>query len=606
MQFRKHVALLAVAGVTCGVLAACSSSNSPGGSSSGTRVNGGTATIALSPGSQFNFILPLLNIENAIGANLEDSEYLMWRPLYWFGGPNSVGLNEAESLALAPKVTPKGNDTQVTIQLKPYKWSDGLPVTSRDVQFWINLVKVNPDNNWYDWVPGQFPDNLLSFKAISQSTFSLTFKGRYSATWLYNQLAQLIPIPQQAWDKESTSGKVGNYDQTPSGAKAVENFLLAQNKSLSTYASNPLWQVVDGPWKLTQYAASTGDATYVRNMKFTGPATGSLHALRVLSYTSDTAEFDSLLSAGGISYGYVPYNDAAEISRVESDGYAIQAWPTWGITYIGLNFTAPGVGPIFSQLYVRQAMQHLINQAGYISSYLQGYANPTYGPVPLVPKSKFLSAQQQTNPYPYDPADAVTALKTHGWKVVVGGVDTCTRPGTGPTDCGPGVAAGAKMAFNFLDSTGTTAGNEEDAALQSAFSQAGIKLTLNGQSFGTVIDQDIPCSGKANCWQMLYYDQGWFFDPGYNDPDGTILFKTGAFDNAGSYNNPTADALMNKIPDGGYPALYNYENYIAKQLPDLWMPQFDYQISAVSSKLKGVYPQDPDSNIYPEDWYYVK
>ena len=30
------------------------------------------------------------------------------------------------------------------------------------------------------------------------------------------------------------------------------------------------------------------------------------------------------------------------------------------------------------------------------------------------------------------------------------------------------------------------------------------------------------------------------------------------------------------------------------------------QISAVSSKLQGTYPQDPDGNIYPENWYFVK
>ena len=39
----------------------------------------------------------------------------------------------------------------------------------------------------------------------------------------------------------------------------------------------------------------------------------------MLSYTSDAAEFDSLLSAGGISYGYLPFNDAAEVGRVTSD-----------------------------------------------------------------------------------------------------------------------------------------------------------------------------------------------------------------------------------------------------------------------------------------------
>ncbi|HEX4062284.1 MAG TPA: ABC transporter substrate-binding protein [Streptosporangiaceae bacterium] len=548
----------------------------------------------------------MLNYTNAIGANIEDSEYLMWRPLYWFGGPNSVGLNAAESIAKAPQITKSGKNTVATIQLKPFHWSDGAPVTTRDVQFWLNLLKVNPLNNWWGYVPGQFPDNVTNFKINSPTEFTMTFKGTYSPAWLYNQLGQIIPIPQHAWDKESGSGKVGDYDLSPAGAKKVVNYLLAQNKVLSSYGSNPLWQTVDGPWKITSYAPSTGDADYVRNMKFSGPATGSIHALKVISYSSDTAEFDSLLSAGGITYGYVPYNDAAEISRVKGDGYGVQAWPSWGITYITLNFGSPQAGPIFRQLYVRQAMQHLINQAGYISSFLEGYANPTYGPVPLVPKSKFVSSQQAKNPYPYNPAQAVQLLKTHGWNVVPNGTSTCSRPGSGPTDCGPGIAAGAKLTFSLEYATGTTAGTEEDAALQSAFAQAGIKVNETGTSFNNAIDDDTLCSGKSSCWQMNYYNQGWYFDPGYNDPDGTVLFRTGAVDNSGAYNDTTANGLMDALPSGGYPALYKYENYLGQQLPVLWMPEFDSQISAVNSKLKGAYPQDPLNNIYPENWYFTK
>ena len=159
MQFRKHLAWLAAAGLTCGVLAACSSSSDPGNNGSGTRVSGGTATIAETPGNVFNWIFPLLNYNYDVGANLETSEYLMWRPLYWFGGPNSVGENASESLALPPRLATSGGDTVATIQLKSYKWSDGTAVTSRDVQFWINLLKVNPSNNWWGYVPGQFPDN---------------------------------------------------------------------------------------------------------------------------------------------------------------------------------------------------------------------------------------------------------------------------------------------------------------------------------------------------------------------------------------------------------------------------------------------------------------
>jgi len=154
---------------------------------------------------------------------------------------------------------------------------------------------------------------------------------------------------------------------------AVYDFLAGQNKDLATYASNPLWQVIDGPWRLASYTPSTGDATYLRNPRYSGPATGSLHELRVLSFTSDTAEFDTLLSSGGIDYGYLPFNDAAQVSRVTADGYTVQAWPAWGITFLSLNYAAPQTGPIARQLYVRQAMQELINQGEYIAAFLQGF-----------------------------------------------------------------------------------------------------------------------------------------------------------------------------------------------------------------------------------------
>ncbi len=599
---RKHARALAIAGLGCLlVLAACSGGQS---TSTGGRAKGGTATIALSPGDQFNWIFPMLSYEYATGANIEYSEYLMWRPLYWFGGPGTVGLDIKYSLADPATVTHSGGKTIATIQLKPYRWSDGAPVTSRDVQFWFDLLKVSKEN-WWGYVPGEIPDNVSDFKILSPSKFVITFTGDYSTTWLYNELGQLIPIPQQAWDKESATGKIGNYDLTTAGAKAVYQYLANQNKDLSTYATNPLWQVVDGPWKLTSYAASTGDASYVRNTKYSGPATGSLHGLRIISYTSDAAEFDSLLSAGGISYGYLPFNDAAEVSRVTSDGYKVQAWPAWGITYVSMNFASPQAGPIFKQLYIRQAMQHLINQSGYISAFLHGYGDPSYGPVPLEPSSKFVSPQQMDNPYPYAPKQATALLSAHGWKVVPSGTDVCTRPGSSATECGPGIAAGTKLSLSLEYSTGVQAVNEEVAALESTFSQAGIQLSLHGAPFSTVVADDIPCT-KSSCWQLNYYGQGWYFDPGYNDPDGSVLFASKGVDNGGLYSSTTANSLINKLPSGGYPALYSYENYLAKQLPVLWMPQLDTQISAVNSKLGGVFPQDPLGNIYPENWYFVR
>jgi peptide/nickel transport system substrate-binding protein len=599
MRIGKTTQWMAVAGLACAaLLAACTS----GGGTGGARVTGGTATVALSPGNDFGYIFPLQPITYSTAANLEYSEYLMWRPLYWFGSPGHVGLDERYSLADPASITSAAGTTTATVTLKPYRWSDGNPVTSRDVQFWFNLLRANK-SNWWDYVPGEFPDNVSSFKILSPDRFSITFDHPYSATWLYNELGQLIPLPQHAWDRTSAGGPVGNYDLTTAGAQQVYNFLAAQNKDLPSYATNPLWQVVDGPWKLSAYTPATGDATYVRNRAYSGPVTGSLRTLRVLSFTSDDAEFNALLAAGGLSYGYLPFNDAAQVRRLTADGYTVQAWPTWGITFISLNFGSPQAGAVLKQLYVRQAMQHLINQSGYIAAFLDGYGNPTYGPVPLVPSSSFLSSAQKQNPYSYSPATAIALLRAHGWQIVPHGTDVCVRPGSGTSDCGPGIRSGTKLEFSFQYSTGEQAVTEEVAALQSAFTRAGIQLALSGAPFDIVVSNDVPC-GNNGCWQLNYYGQGWYFDPGYNDPDGSAIFGSTGY--GGSYSNPTADTLMSNLAAGGLPALYKYQDYLAKQLPVLWMPQLDEQISAVSNRLKGVFPQDPLSNIYPENWYFVK
>jgi peptide/nickel transport system substrate-binding protein len=251
-------------------------------------------------------------------------------------------------------------------------------------------------------------------------------------------------------------------------------------------------------------------------------------------------------------------------------------------------------------------MQHLINQAGYISAFLEGYAYPTYGPVPQKPSSNFVSPQEQQNPYPYNPSEAISILKTHGWNVNAGGTDTCARPGSGSNECGPGITAGQKLTFGFEFATGSLAEDEEVSSLQSAFSQAGIKMSTSSSSFATITGGMAPGCTKTSCWQMSYVGEAWLFDPGFNEPDGSILFLSNGPSNLGGYSNSTADTLMNKLGSGGNPALFNYQNYLAKQLPGLWMPQTDTAISAVNSKLRGVFPLDPEENLYAEDWYFVK
>ncbi|HXY43089.1 MAG TPA: ABC transporter substrate-binding protein, partial [Acidimicrobiales bacterium] len=339
-----------------------------------------------------------------------------------------------------------------------------------------------------------------------------------------------------------------------------------------------------------------------RNRAYSGPASGSITALRLLPFTSDEAEFDELISGTSVDYGYVPFNDLPQLSRVKSEGYTIDPWPSWGITFINLNFVDPQFGGVFDQLYFRQAFQELVDQPAYIKTFLYGDGNPTYGPVPLIPASEFVSPQENANPYPYDPAGAATLLRSHGWSIVPNGADVCLHAGTGSGECGAGVSAGTKLAISLLYNSGLEDINEEVAALRSEASTVGIDLLLSEAPFSDVVSKAVYCA-KPNCWQMDYYGQGWYWDPGYEVPDGGAIFASTGESNGESYSNPTADQLIDGLQSGGYSAIYTYENYLAKQLPAIWMPEIDVQVSAVSNALGGALPQDPLTNIYPENWF---
>src|ERR1700683_1539315 len=82
-------------------IAACSS-NSASGKSSTKPISGGTATFALPAGGRPNSILPLNTITVYTNTNIFDFQYLMYRPLYWFGMNGKVKVNPSLSIADLP------------------------------------------------------------------------------------------------------------------------------------------------------------------------------------------------------------------------------------------------------------------------------------------------------------------------------------------------------------------------------------------------------------------------------------------------------------------------------------------------------------------------
>ncbi|MCU1492492.1 MAG: extracellular solute-binding protein family 5 [Acidimicrobiaceae bacterium] len=558
----------------------------------------GTITFALPPTVTPDYIFPFMTAQYLTNVNLYQFQQIMYRPLYWFGQGNSPTFNATLSMANAP-VFSNGGKT-VTITMKNYKWADGKPVTARDVIFWMNIVKA--EKSVYPlYVPGEYPDNIVKMAAPSPTKVVFTLDKAYSSTWfLYNELSQITPLPQQAWDKESATGAVGNYDESPAGAAAVYKFLAQQSATPATYATNPLWKVVDGPFELKSFQ-TTGYSVFVPNPKYSGPVKAKYSQLIEQPFTTDSAEFSSL-RAGTLDYGYIPTQDTSQIPLLKSQGYTSSPWIGWSINYFPMNYNNPKVGPIFKQLYFRQSVQYMVDQPTDVKKALFGYGYPTYGPVPIEPKNSLSTAQEASNPYPFNPKKSASLLKSHGWNVKPGGTTTCAKAGTGASDCGAGITKGEALSFNLQYASGQTYITQEMQQLKSNLAQVGVQLNLTSAPFNTVIANAAPCKVGPSCtWQMENWGQGWSYGPDYY-PTGESIFATGSGINEGSYSNTVNDANINATHTvSGTKVLDTYENYLASQLPDVWQPNPDFQVSEIRNTLKGVV-QSPLLNFTPEYW----
>lgn len=562
--------------------------------------------MAYPPGTQPVDIFPMFPASDDTTQEIFWFVEQMWRPLYWFGN-TSGGMTFNSALSLAnPPVFSNGGKT-VTITMKHWKWSDGQPITTRDVEFWMNLLMANK-SQYANYVPGYFPDNIANIKYLSSSTFSITFKQVYSKNWLLlNQLCLIFPMPQHVWDKTSATGKVGNYDMTTAGAKAVFNFLSSQAGKLSTYNSNPLWQVVDGPFHLKSYDANS-QVTLAANSRYSGPDKPKVAAVQFLNFTSDAAEYNQLLS-GNLDYGYVPFSDLASASRVKSLGYSIVPWAQAGMNYASFNYTNPTSGPLFSQLYIRQALQHLTDQQGMITAALHGAGVATYGavpnykPQPTANGVPLADPSANTNASPFSVAAAISLLKAHGWTVTPGGTDTCARPGTGASECGAGIKAGQRLAFKFTYPTGVSQDAIEVQLLASDASKAGVTITQQPVPDSVTFSDTVCTKGSPCNWDVDYYFLGgWQYGVPINYPIGNVIFGCGGV-YIGGYCSHTLDSLMATAEtSNNIQALYSYEQFLNKNNPVWWLPLQPYQFSAIKTNLHGATPQNVGYWITPEYW----
>ncbi|MGH7643211.1 MAG: ABC transporter substrate-binding protein, partial [Candidatus Dormibacteria bacterium] len=261
----RVAALASLVGLSVAVLGSGALNASAAAASSSKIVTWGEQ-----PNAGPNYISPISGVDYFSTSNLSQFGYFIYPPLYWFGNNGEPTLDESMSMAEAP-IYSNDNKT-VTINMKHWLWSDGVPISARDVTFWMNVLKASvspaaanigskaaPGPSWGAYVPGLFPDNVLSYKATGTYQVTMQLSASYNPTWFtYNELSQITAMPQQTWDKTSATSPNGNYDETvpgtaTTGALAVSQYINSQSQDTSTYATNPMWKVVSGPFEVSSY-----------------------------------------------------------------------------------------------------------------------------------------------------------------------------------------------------------------------------------------------------------------------------------------------------------------------------------------------------------------
>jgi peptide/nickel transport system substrate-binding protein len=635
MRHRSKTAVALLAAVaTITALAACSSSSSssstskvttpgtvtvPGGigsvpiaSASGPK-KAGTITWAMQPGATPNWIFPIVPGASNSVFNVFTFIFEMWRPLIWTVNGTDPEVYAPMSIANTPVYS--NGDKTVTVSLKSsYTWSNGQAITANDLLFYIDLLKAADKEspaNWAGYVPGHFPDNLVSTSEPNSSTLVMNLSQVVNPTWFtddYLGQGPLIPLPSTVWAKESATGAIiPPSGWTPAAMTKIYNYLITQAKSLSTYATNPLWQVVDGPYKLSAYNATTGGFTMVPNTSYGGPHVTPMSNFQGVPFTSNTAEFNAI-RAGAIDVAYVDFNDVPQLPTVLRLGYSYFGEPDFGMTFANYNFKdkTGDFDNIINQLYIRQALAHLVDDQGWITAFMHGAGAPAYGPIPAYPQSPYLPSDAATDPYPFDVSAAVSLLKSHGWTVNPGGTDVCSSPGTGPTNCGAGIPAGTKLAWNYIYSSSPALIGYQATDFVSKAKQAGIDITLSSSNFNYMIANYLDPSAPANENKWAMEDFGGETDDAYATTFG--LFNTGGPDQVGDYSNPTADALINASISSGDPAaVKNEASFLTENQPVQFQPNPDI-IWAWKNTLSSTMPAGWENltQYYatPEYWYF--
>jgi peptide/nickel transport system substrate-binding protein len=499
-----------------------------------------TVVMALPVQTSPNWFFPVLASTAFIDTNSQ-MNIMMYKPLVYIS--KTDGIDYSKSLAQSIAYNASGTRYVITLGNK-YKWSNGQPVTAQDVVFTWDVMKAASENNAV-WAyggagGGGVPADWQSVIADGSDKVIVTLAHPANQSWfIHNGLAQIIPVPASAWDKYPD-----NMNQELTYIKSIANVPTAKP-----------YNIVDGPFKFSQWQPND-DWIFVSNPTYGGHR-ASIKKIEYMYETSSANQF-AALKTGTVDVGYLP----PSLWNSKHDLSGDQFWSSYafGFNMARLNQSSQaegGLGPTFSQRYVRAALEMGINQAGIIDTFYHGQGVSEDGPVPSEPPTKFYDSALSHSPYPYNPQAGRKLLESHGWSLVNG---VMTK-------------GGVQLKFPLVYTSGSNTITDIVQLVKTDWAKEGVDISLVPEPYDTVIA--VMHSNPAK-WDAAFWGGGWTYEPDYY-PSGGELFATRSAANAGHYNSAT----MNRLIAASYlpgtktqtqAALFAYEAWAVHDIPYLWFP----------------------------------
>lgn len=534
-KYWRRLAVAAVSGLSL-ILAGCGASAASSSTGVAPGLNEKVITLLGGVQAEPNSWFPITSDSTCTTVNSAVTS-LMYVPLVYVDSHDVINY----SRSVASGISVSHDDSVYTVKLNPkWHWSNGNPVTASDVVYaWdIILAASQPNAPWAYCADGSggIPVDWKSVVAKNPTTLVITTTKPVNPVWFeYNGISELIPIPKSQFDVHKNMTKELNY------ITSIEN-----------QPSNPAFHVVDGPYVEGTFT-NNDEWTMVANPHYDGHKANIKTLL--FEYETSTANQWAQMHKGIYATASIPnsfYDQRSELPSYYKDS----AEPySFCFNYMVPNMsseTPGGMGPIFSKLYVRQALQMGIDQPAMVKDLLHGLAVTESGPVPEYPKTQFYDPN--TPSYPYNPAKGKALLEKHGWTENSHGVMT---------------KDGKELAFTFMVASGSNTDNNIAQLIKEDWSKEGIDATIREEPFNQVV------ALTNSQFQLEWWGGGWCY--GAEDPTGGALFGTGSVANTGMYSNSEMNHLIAETHAPSTLAqakqrMDAYQVYAAEQLPVLWMP----------------------------------